>query len=119
MDNDISTGKILSLQALRGIAFIFIFTHHFGNTSLGPAGVSIFFVLSGFLVFFRYCNDFSKHGLRYNIDFAVMRIKKLYLLHVVCVFFALVLSKKIDWFCLITHLCLIQSLIPEPSCYMD
>ena len=49
--------KIESLQAVRGIAFLGIFLKHTGISlfcALGDWGVSIFFVLSGFLMSVRY-----------------------------------------------------------------
>lgn len=76
--------KIQSLQALRGIAFLGIFLFH-ANTSVGWAGlgVSIFFVMSGFLLMLHYGERGGQMTLKDSIFFSLKRIKKLYPLHIV------------------------------------
>ena len=46
--------KIDSLQALRAIAFFGIFISHCGLIDFGKLGVSVFFIMSGFLMFYNY-----------------------------------------------------------------
>lgn len=73
--------KIKSLQAIRGLAFLGIFLKHTGITifcSLGDWGVSIFFILSGFLMTVRYINsDLCSGGLKYGY-FKVKKLLPLY-----------------------------------------
>lgn len=49
-----SKSEIIGLQYLRGIAASIVVLHHlyYSNTELGPFGVKIFFVLSGFVMWF-------------------------------------------------------------------
>lgn len=46
--------RLRSIQGLRAIAFIFIFLSHAEIIAAGPAGVSIFLVLSGFCLSYAY-----------------------------------------------------------------
>ncbi|MFT9457222.1 MAG: acyltransferase family protein [Liquorilactobacillus hordei] len=78
-------GKIDSLQAIRAIAFLAIFTTHIGFFSPGGTwGVSIFFILSGFLMTYNYFgkNRITKVSLKENIRFSIRKIYKLYPLHI-------------------------------------
>jgi exopolysaccharide production protein ExoZ len=47
-----STGEIIGVQYLRGVAAMLVVLHHlyFSDTQLGPFGVKIFFVISGFVM---------------------------------------------------------------------
>src|SRR5258708_32725989 len=47
-----TTKELIGVQYLRGIAVILVVLHHlcFNNTQLGPFGVKIFFVISGFVM---------------------------------------------------------------------
>ncbi len=78
---------IHSLQGLRTIAFIGVFLNHSigGAACLGAAGVSLFLVLSGFLMAFSYWNrevDAVGHGFIGSLKFAWKKIRKLYPLHI-------------------------------------
>lgn len=91
MDNK-NDGKIESLQALRGIAFLGIFLLHVGATvSWAAFGVSIFFVMSGFLMTKRYNNQ-GCVSIKSNAKFAIQKIKKIYPLHIITMLFALALQ---------------------------
>ncbi len=74
--------KIESLQALRAVAFLGIFLLH-SKVPWGWAkfGVSVFFVLSGFLMMVRYNDRDLPSGIG-RFRFSVEKIKKLYPLHV-------------------------------------
>lgn len=75
--------KILSIQALRGYAIIGVFLcHEHVFDAGGPMGVSIFFILSGFLLTYKqdYPND--SNCFYENLIFAINKIKKLYPLHI-------------------------------------
>jgi exopolysaccharide production protein ExoZ len=44
--------ELIGVQYLRGIAAMLVVLHHSGATQLGPFGVNIFFVISGFVMWF-------------------------------------------------------------------
>lgn len=76
------TPRINSLQALRAIAFIAVFTYHCGVTPMGPWAVSVFFVLSGFCMYYAYSERTLPAGIGEKILFAKSKIKKIYPLHI-------------------------------------
>jgi len=95
--------KLNSLQALRAIAFLGIFIWHcgidIGNT--GAWGVSVFFVLSGFLMIYNYMpkgtEDFEKLRLvKWNIYdsvcFSIRKILKLWPVHLLMLILLVILS---------------------------
>lgn len=72
-------GQITSLQALRALAFLGIFLHHVNSPFCWPAiGVSVFFVLSGFLMEYKYFGKEMSLSVRENLRFAIRKISKLY-----------------------------------------
>lgn len=89
-----SKGKIVSIQALRALAFFGIFLSHAGATSFKwPAlGVAIFFVLSGYLMFMQYEARDIGCSIKDNTKFSWNKIKKLYPLHIITMVLAIVLS---------------------------
>lgn len=66
---------LVSVQALRGFAFLLIFLWHLNILHLGSAGVSIFFVLSGFLLTLRYKEDYPQSRIRDSLKFTYDHIK--------------------------------------------
>ena len=78
--------KNLSIQALRAIAFLLVFLGHANMIPRGYAsfGVSIFIVLSGFLMAMSYSEKKCEIGFSSQIKFSKAHIKKLYPLHIVC-----------------------------------
>ena len=81
-------GKLNQIQALKGIAFLGVFLSHTGFTwfwSVGHWGVSVFLVLSGFMMTYSYYhrNRIKNTSLKDNILFAWKKIKNLYLLHII------------------------------------
>lgn len=83
-----------TLQVLRALAFLGIFTCHSGITAFsagGAWGVSVFLILSGFLMFCSYSetNRVKEYGIAYSIRFGIGKIKKLYPLHIVTLLLAL------------------------------
>lgn len=84
-ESGINENKIESLTALRGIAFIGIFFLHTGFCiQWATLGVSTFFILSGFLLSYKYfySNVFGG-GYWESIKFSAKRISKSYPLHVI------------------------------------
>ncbi len=76
--------KIVSLQALRGLCYIGIFLFHVGYENLyGHISVSVFFILSGFMSIYTYKNKDEKLTFKNSFKYAVSRIKKIYLLHLI------------------------------------
>ncbi len=73
----------MSLQGMRALAFIGIFSEHAGLTHLGSWGVSCFLLLSGFLMYYNYGDDTDDKQLYFgdNIKYAIKKIGKLYPLH--------------------------------------
>lgn len=83
MDNQVESEKILSLQALRGLAFLGIFfVHTRAPVSWATLGVSTFFVLSGCLLYYRNGKQELPCSLKKNMLFARKKMKKLYPLHI-------------------------------------
>ena len=81
---------LLPLQGLRALAFISIFLSHtnvrvFAYSGLGVWGVSVFLILSGFLMMVNYyqsdrITDCSMKG---NFKFSIRKLSKFYPLHIV------------------------------------
>lgn len=85
--------RIKSLQALRAIAFLGIFfTHAEFFISWSAFGVSIFYVLSGFLMMYHYDNTEMDLSVGSCFRFAINKIKTLYPLHIVTMILAAILS---------------------------
>ena len=84
-------GQITSLQALRALAFLGIFLHHVNSPFCWPAiGVSVFFVLSGFLMEYKYFGKEMSLSVRENLRFAIRKISKLYALHIITMCLAVI-----------------------------
>lgn len=111
--------KIQVLQGLRGIAFLLIFISHcnyrlnsYGRnifTWLGGLGVSIFIMLSGYLLMENHHSDSLN-----AIEYLKKKLKKVYPLHILTLIMALPLTigglKTIKyWIALFQNLALVQS----------
>lgn len=82
-------GQIESLQALRALAFLGIFFLHAHFFVSWPSlGVSVFFVLSGFLLQYTHDQKSTDISIKKCLKFSVDRIKKLYPLHIITMLFA-------------------------------
>lgn len=93
MNENAVKGKVISLQALRAFAFLGIFLSHAGSpVRWGFLGVSIFLVLSGFLMIYKYGNKSIVCSIKENIAFSLRKIKKLYLLHIITMCLAVLLT---------------------------
>lgn len=123
--------KILSLQGLRALAFIGIFTEHAGLSHLGSWSVSCFLVLSGFLMYYNYGVGGVFQGdnsVKDNIIFAIKKVETLYPLHCFTFIVAMVIywdNQRLDsvrhiiiWIMkVVFNLLLLQSLIPKAEFY--
>lgn len=80
-----SKRKLNSLQALRTLSFLGIFTSHSGLSHLGAWGVSIFIVLSGFLMSYNYKEKNLPLTFKERYKFSIKKIKNLYPLHIITI----------------------------------
>ena len=126
-------GRINALQGLRACSFLAIFFSHSvdGYASFGAAGVSVFLILSGFLLAYRYLprESASSPTLRGNLRFALQKVSVLYPLHL------LTLALTLAWMLLnpkqnaqalehlplktALNLLLLQSWFPKSSVYFS
>lgn len=116
--------KIYSLQILRALAFVGVFLSHTGITVFsgsGAWGVSVFFILSGFLFVYTKINSNLSHvGIVGNIKYATNKIRKLYILHIVTMLLAIpfcflgdgTFSLAQFLMSLILNVCLLQEWVP-------
>ncbi len=85
--NSVNITKINSLQGLRFAAFLMIFLWHAGLSETGELGVSIFFMLSGFLMYYSYSRKDLDTSFKASFKFGIGKIKRLYPLHLVTTLF--------------------------------
>ena len=86
--------KLEAIQALRALAFIGILCQHCSVARLGTWGVSVFFVLSGFILTYASLREERQISpkIRWGVLFSFSKINRLYLTHVVTTFAVLVLT---------------------------
>ncbi len=82
-----SNAKIGEFQGLRAVALAGIIFYHYGNTGLAMYavwGVSLFFMLSGYLNGLSWANGKQPHrDMKSSVSYMLRHIKKLYLLHII------------------------------------
>ena len=78
---------IVSLQALKAVAFICIFAQHSGLIMTGGFGVNLFLALSGFLMYYNYHNKPLSCSFSDGVKFSINKISKLYRLNVITLIF--------------------------------
>lgn len=133
---------IRSLQSMRFIAIFMIFLSHlgflqqtefanfYGKYILGGAsnsGVSFFFILSGFLLAYKYYDDIKQSvNLKYSYNFTVNRIKKFYPLHLLTIlvfipnyFISYFANPLVEVPLLLSNVFLIKSFIPWDVAYFS
>lgn len=113
---------IRSLNSLRFILILMIMTSHstlqmpYGlNDYLGEFPVTIFFVISGFVLSLSY-GERLRDGEVGNIRFFVSRVSKLYPLHLIILAILVameqLLGRQTSWGCVATHAMLLQCWVP-------
>ena len=119
--------KLNALQALRGLAFIGVICEHTRLIETGAFSVSIFFVLSGFLMTYSYYHRSIKSSFLSGINLAWNKISKLYPLHIITLIaaipfriessneiFTIEFTKKF-----FLNLFLLQSWSPDPNIHFS
>ena len=121
--------RISSLQAVRCLAFLSLFLFHCDLTDSGGWGVSLFLVLSGFLMIYNYRSRELTAAPPACIRFGISKIKKLYPLHLLMLLAAVLLDinslvhqfalKRISRYILkvLLHASLLQAWVPSSSVY--
>lgn len=129
--------KLDRLQALRAIAFIMIFMSHTGLTFFrhcGEWGVSVFIILSGFLMIYNYAQKTeivpdtllqngsvgSDAPFKNPFRFSIGKIKKLYPLHIMMLGVGILVNHsrgKLIAVTLLPHIALLQILIPNEDLF--
>ena len=91
--------KVESLQAFRAIAFLFVFLSHTELCPTGSIGVSMFLVLSGFLMAFSTYRKpmMGPVTFRSSVRFAVAKISRLYPLHMITLGMMLAYTVLLLW----------------------
>ena len=105
---DYSSNRIDSIQTLRSIAFLVIFLYHSTKKVPGAWGVSVFFVLSGFVMVYSYWNRPPERTIKKAAQFSWNKIKRLYPLHLIMLMVAFIrlLIQKESVFSLLRQLAL-------------
>lgn len=123
--------KIESLNILRAIAFLEVFLSHAISSKfeLGGSGVSLFIILSGFLMYYTYADKEFICGIKDHINFAWSKLKRLYILHIITATFlfivflnSYILNDRFGEICnhIVAYICnifLIQTWIPDARIY--
>ena len=118
------SAKINSFQGLRAIAFIGVFLTHssLGNLfALGAWGVSVFFIMSGFLMMLSNLNKQERP--KFSFGFAWNKVRSLYPLHIVTMLLCAVYAQHFGENIVRTvmdmglHSSLLQIWIPNASYY--
>jgi exopolysaccharide production protein ExoZ len=86
MLNPMWAGMLSSIQVLRGVAAVMVVLFHVLGFQIGSAGVDIFFVISGFIMFHTNCEVFGHPGAA--ILFLKRRILRIAPLYWLCTAFA-------------------------------
>ena len=118
---------IKSLQGLRVISMLIIFMWHCGYSNF-KAGIPVtfFFILSGFLSYITYKDKKEESIVIASIDYCKIKLKRIYPIHLIMFLISVPLRIKIilnnfgkEIIVMITHLLLIQSIIPITHFYFN
>ncbi len=108
-------GRIESLQALRGIAFLGIASFHCGLSLMGPWSVTVFFMLSGFVL--MYSDRPADCSLKGSICFSLKRIKKLYPIYLITLAVYYIYRNGYPLKTVLLNALLLQSWVPNSNIY--
>ena len=118
---------IKSLQGLRVISMLIIFMWHCGYSNF-KAGIPVtfFFILSGVLSYITYKDKKEESIVIASIDYCKIKLKRIYPIHLITFLISVPLRIKIilnnfgkEIIVMITHLLLIQSIIPITHFYFN
>ena len=115
---------IVTLQSLRFVFVMLIFLSHFSYQDIealdagGDCGVTFFFLLSGFVCSLGYGTKIETGQFSY-FRFLWRRIRKFYLLHLLCLVFFLVVSMSSIDVKVLLNLLLLQSWVPDSDYYFS
>lgn len=118
---------IKSLQGLRVISMLIIFIWHCGYSNF-KAGIPVtfFFILSGFLSYITYKDKKEESIVIASINYCKIKLKRIYPIHLITFLISVPLRIKIilnnfgkEIIVMITHLLLIQSIIPITHFYFN
>ena len=122
----LSKNQLMPLTSLRFFAALLVLCQHYFDFWLGHAGVSFFFVLSGFILTYNYKDKFSKSG--GFKDFYWRRLARIYPTHLLTLIITLPIfihgitsGKGVAEYAieLIANIALIQSFFPSPGIYFS
>ena len=123
--------KIKSLQSIRCVAILCVITSHCPLGDFGGFGVSLFIILSGFVMFYNYQTRRINTGIIPSLKFTIGKIKKLYPLHLLTMTLPLILAlnhleKQFSIssllgliFKIFSNILLIQDWFPKTSIYFS
>lgn len=117
--------KIVSFQEIRGIAILLIVFHHYlnlDNSMLGCIGVSVFFMMTGYLSIYTDSYDGKEYHFKEHMKRLLHKIKKFYPLHMLTLILSLPLSMHIihDEYPILkfaSNVFLVQAWIPDEKFY--
>ena len=115
---------IATLQSLRFIFVMMIFMSHFAYRDIrafdagGDCGVAFFFMLSGFVVSLGYGRQIREGSFRYG-RFLRRRLLKLYLLHLLCLAFFIIVSGCAIDYSVVLNALLLQAWVPDSAVYFS
>ncbi len=117
------SSHIISLQGLRGLAILGIFLFHAGYGPFGTLGVSIFIVLSGFVMAYTYLDRELPATMFRSIEFSLIKVKKLFFanLFALVIYLPLIVhsmandSTKMNLLKVMLDICMLKSFVPSET----
>src|SRR5262245_16693709 len=99
MNSEIQSSRLRELDALRGVAALFVMFYHFSMDrtgferylSFGTTGVDLFFIISGFVIFM------SLEKVSDSREFIINRISRLYPTYWAAVTYSIILTSCYAW----------------------